>query len=360
MPRLARVTTDARTTSEPAATTPSVVDDVACADVPTADVVAATQLLSIILPIHNEKDNLRPLLDEIEAALGSHGGGYEVIAVDDGSTDGSTQLLKQLATERRYLRVIFFRHNFGQAAAFDAGFRNASGDIVVTLDADGQNDPLDIPRLVKHLDEGYDFVAGIRANRRDGWLLRRVPSRIANFVIRRVTGTKMRDLGCSLKAYRREISDELRLYGEMHRFIPVLVESIGARSAELPVNHRPRIRGTSKYGVTRTLKVLLDLTTVWFMRGYQTKPIYVFGGLGFLLIVLSVATSAYVLYEKFAWGVWVHRNPLFLMGMMFFIVGVHFMLMGLIAEIQIRTYFESQKKSTYSIGSTIGLRCKQS
>ena len=331
------------------------VEDTPCPDVPPADVVAATQLLTIVLPIHNEKDNLRPLLEEIEAALGAHSGGYEVIAIDDGSNDGSTGLLKQLAAEKRYLRVIFFRQNFGQAAAFDAGFRHASGDIVVTLDADGQNDPADIPRLVKHLDEGYDFVAGIRTNRRDGWLLRRVPSQIANFVIRRVTGTKMRDLGCSLKVYRREISDELRLYGEMHRFIPVLVETIGARTAELPVNHRPRVRGTSKYGMTRTLKVLLDLTTVWFMRGYQTKPIYVFGGIGFLLILLSAATAAYVLYEKLAWGIWVHRNPLFLLGMMFFIVGVHFMMMGLIAEIVIRTYFESQKKSSYSIASAIGL-----
>jgi glycosyltransferase involved in cell wall biosynthesis len=355
------LTTNAQTSTEPLPqSTVTAVEETPCPDVPTADVVAATQLLTIILPIHNEKDNLRPLLDEIEAALASHAGGYEVIAVDDGSRDGSTQLLKELAAEKRYLRVIFFRQNFGQAAAFDAGFRHASGDIVVTLDADGQNDPQDIPRLVKQLDEGYDFVSGIRANRRDGWLLRRVPSRVANFIIRRVTGTKIRDLGCSLKVYRREITDELRLYGEMHRFIPVLVESIGARTGEMPVNHRPRIRGTSKYGMTRTLKVLLDLTTVWFMRGYQTKPIYIFGGIGFLLLILSALTAAYVLYEKFAWGVWVHRNPLFLMCMMFSIVGVHFMLMGLIAEIQIRTYFESQKKSTYSISSTIGLRCKQS
>jgi glycosyltransferase involved in cell wall biosynthesis len=311
--------------------------------------------ITVVLPVHNERDNLRPLLDEIAQALDPLGQAYEVIAVDDGSTDGSTQLLRDLAAENPHLKVVFFRHNYGQSAAFDAGFRHASGKYVVTMDADRQNDPADIPRMIDMLaSQGYDFVAGNRAERRDGFVLRKLPSRIANFIIRRVTGTKLRDLGCSLKAYRAEITRELRLYGEMHRFIGVLVENMGAKTGEIAVNHRPRTAGQSKYGIMRTFKVLLDLLTVWFMHGYQTKPIYVFGGIGILLGAISIVMSAFVLYERIFHHIYVHLQPLFIVSMMFSVMAVQFVGLGLLAEIMVRTYFESQRKSSYLIGQEIG------
>src|SRR5581483_3122243 len=222
--------------------------------------------ISIVLPIYNERENLRPLLAEIERGLEPTHLSYEVIAVDDGSTDGSADLLRELAGEKDYLKVILFRQNFGQSAAFDAGFRAASGRLVVTMDADLQNDPADIPRMIEMLEQNQlDFVAGNRGDRKDALVLRKLPSRIANRLIRFVTGTKLHDLGCSLKLYRREFVSELRLYGEMHRFIGVLVEGLGARTMEMTVNHRPRRAGSSKYGIGRTFKVLLDLLTVWFM-----------------------------------------------------------------------------------------------
>ncbi len=310
--------------------------------------------LSIVLPIHNEEENLRPLLAEIEEVLDASGHTYEVIAIDDGSSDGSRALLRQLVTEKPYLKSVFFRHNYGQAAAFDAGFRSAGGDIVITMDADLQNDPHDIPKMIALLDEGYDFVAGNRAVRNDDLFLRTLPSRIANFLIRRITHTKLRDLGCSLKVYRREISDELRLYGEMHRFISVLAEGVGARTAEVIVNHRRRRAGKSKYGLLRTFKVLLDLVTVWFMRGYQTKPIYVFGGIGSMLVLSSMVMIATVAYQKFVHGIYVHLQPLFIVGMLFAVLGVQFVGMGLIAELLIRVYFESHQRPSYHIAERLG------
>lgn len=311
--------------------------------------------ISIILPVHNERGNLAPLIQEIEQAVGATGRPYEIIAVDDGSTDGSAELLRQLAAIMPFLKVLIFRRNSGQSAAFDAGFRNATGQIVVTMDADGQNDPADIVRMIALLEkQGYDFVAGNRARRRDGFVLRKLPSRIANFLIRRVTKTRLRDLGCSLKVYRREVTDELRLYGEMHRFIGVLVEGLGARTAELEVNHRPRQTGSSKYGITRTFKVLLDLLTVWFMRSYQTKPIYVFGGTGLLLGMISAVMLGVVAYQRVVNHIFVHLQPLFILAMIFAVMAVQFLGMGLIAEIMIRTYFESQRKPAYRIAQRIG------
>ena len=311
--------------------------------------------ISIVLPVFNERENLRPLLEEIEQALVPFGRDYEILVVDDGSTDGSTQALRALAPAHPRLKVLFFRNNYGQSAAFDAGFRHAAGRVVVTMDADRQNDPSDIPMMIEVLErEGLEFVAGSRTERQDGLLLRRLPSRAANAIIRAVTGTRLRDLGCSLKVYRREVTDELRLYGEMHRFIGVLVEDLGARVGEVSVRHRPRPAGRSKYGLTRTFKVLLDLVTVWFMRGYHTKPIYVFGGIGLLAGACSVLLSAVVLYQKLVFGVWVHRNPLFIMSMMLSMIAVQFLLLGLLAEIMVRTYFESQRKTTYLVGDKLG------
>jgi glycosyltransferase involved in cell wall biosynthesis len=310
--------------------------------------------ISVVLPILNEKDNLVPLLDELEGVLSSTGKHYEVIAVDDGSSDGSVELLKAEAVERKHLKALFFRRNCGQAAAFDAGFRAASGAVVVTMDADRQNDPADIPTMLAKLDDGFDMVTGWRKDRKDGLATRKIPSRIANALIRRLTGTRIHDLGCSLKVYRKEVTNEMRLYGEMHRFISVLAEGIGARVGEVVVNHRPRVAGHTKYGLARTVKVLLDLTTVWFMRRYQTKPIYVFGGLGVLMLLTAMGISGVVLYQKIADAIWVHRNPLFIIAITLFLMGMQSIGTGILAELLVRTYFESQAKTPYSIASRAG------
>ena len=316
---------------------------------------AAVPEISVVIPVFNERDNLRPLLEEIEAALVPTGRAFEVVAVDDASTDGSTRLLHDLVGEKPYLRVLFFGFNCGQTAAFDAGFRHASGTLVVTMDADLQNDPRDIPRLIAAMEQGgYDFVTGWRRNRHDNTLLRTIPSRIANRIIRRVTGATVHDLGCSLKLYRKPVTDQLRLYGEMHRFISVLVAGHGARVGEIEVNHRPRRAGQSKYGLSRAAKVLLDLLTVWFMRNYQTKPIYIFGGIGLSLFLLGCVLCVYVLYEKIFLHIWVHDEPWFQVALMFVVMGVQFLVLGLIAEVMVRTSFESQDKTAYLIADKAG------
>ncbi|HEX3902826.1 MAG TPA: glycosyltransferase family 2 protein [Polyangia bacterium] len=310
--------------------------------------------ISVVLPIYNERDNLIPLFDEIAEVLGSMGKTFEIIAVDDGSRDDSAAVIRQAASERGYLKAIFFRRNTGQSAAFDAGFRAATGTLVVTMDADRQNDPHDIPKLVDKLNEGFDLVTGWRKDRKDGFILRRVPSLVANLFIRKVTGTRIHDLGCSLKVYRKELTDEIPLYGEMHRFISVLADGLGARVGEVVVNHRPRVAGHSKYGLLRTVKVMLDTTTIWFMRKYQTKPIYVFGGLGALMLAASALMSALVLYEKFADGIWVHRNPLFLIAVTSALIGMQSVGTGILAELIVRTHVESQRKTSYAIASRVG------
>jgi glycosyltransferase involved in cell wall biosynthesis len=315
--------------------------------------------ISVVLPIHNERDNLIPLFDEIAEVLQGMGKTFEIIAVDDGSFDDSAAVIRQAAAERPYLKAIFFRRNTGQSAAFDAGFHAATGALVITMDADRQNDPHDIPRLIDKLDEGYDLVTGWRKDRKDGLFLRRIPSVIANLFIRKVTGTQIHDLGCSLKVYRKELSDEIPLYGEMHRFISVLADGLGARVGEVVVNHRPRMAGRSKYGLLRTFKVMLDTTTIWFMRKYQMKPIYVFGGLGALMLAASFLMSALVLYEKIADGVWVHRNPLFLIAVTSALIGMQSIGTGILAELIVRTHFESQRKTSYAIASRVGFPPEQ-
>jgi glycosyltransferase involved in cell wall biosynthesis len=321
----------------------------------TRDKSGAPPDLSLVIPVFNERDNLRPLLEEIEAALTPTGRSFEVVVVDDASTDGGAALLHELATEKPYLRVLFFGFNCGQTAAFDAGFRHASGALVATMDADLQNDPRDIPRLIAAMERGgYDFVTGWRRNRRDNTLIRTIPSKIANFFIRRVTGATVHDLGCSLKLYKKAVTDRLRLYGEMHRFISVLVAGHGVRVGEVEVNHRPRHAGRSKYGLSRAGKVLLDLLTVWFMRNYQTKPIYIFGGIGLSLFSLGCLLCVYVLYEKFFLGIWVHNEPWFQVALMCLVMGVQFLVLGLIAEIMVRTYFESSDKTAYLIADKAG------
>lgn len=304
--------------------------------------------VSIVLPIHNEQDNVEPVIDEIFTQLKAHNIPAEVIAIDDGSTDDSLARLKALLPRYQDLRVFSFRRNLGQAAAFDAGFRLAIAPVIVTMDADGQNDPADIPKLLKHIQEGYDLVTGMRAKRKDGLFLRKIPSHIANGIIRIVTRTKATDLGCSLKAYRREITEDLMLYGEMHRFVSILGEMQGARLFEVDVNHRPRTRGESKYGLMRTFKVIFDLMTVWFFMNYQTKPSYVFGGLSLFSLTASGGLSLYVMYEKYFEGNFVHKNPLFIIAIVLFMIGIQFIVFGFLAEVLVRTYYESQSKRPYS------------
>jgi glycosyltransferase involved in cell wall biosynthesis len=332
-----------------------IAEDSASALAPPREVALPARVaLSVIVPVYNEIENVEAMLEELSGVLQAGPRTFEVIVVDDGSRDGTAELLPKLVADRPWLRVVFFRRNFGQTAAFDAGFRAASGDVVATIDGDLQNDPRDIPAMIAKLDEGYDMVAGWRRNRRDGMFLRKIPSRIANWMIRKVTGATIHDLGCSLRLYRREVTEELRLYGEMHRFISVLADSMGARIAEVEVNHRARRAGTSKYGLKRTVKVLLDLVTVVFMRRYHAKPIYVFGGLGLGMMFLSAVGAGVVLWEKLEEGVWVHRNPLFILAVLAALVAVQLLATGIVAELIIRTYFESQGKRAYFIRGRAG------
>lgn len=310
--------------------------------------------LSVLVPVYNEEENLRPFLSELEEVLFALGQPFEVIFVDDGSTDRSPTMLYQFSLEKPHVKTILFRRNAGQTSAFDAGFCAAEGDIIVTMDSDLQNDPHDLPQMLRMLEDGgYDFIAGWRRVRRDGFILRTFPSRIANGIIRKVTGTKIHDLGCSLKIYRRELAQELRLYGEMHRFIGVLMEGLGAKVGEFEVHHRPRHAGESKYNLARTFKVLLDLLTVWFMQGYRTKPSYIFGGIGAGLLGLSTLIAGFVLWEKVALEIWVHRNPLFIVAVLFAVVGVQFLVLGLLGELVIRTYFESSGQKPYHIATRV-------
>jgi glycosyltransferase involved in cell wall biosynthesis len=305
--------------------------------------------LSVVVPLLDEQDNLATLYEQIRQALdGQHD--YEVIFVDDGSRDGSFGILQGLHEADPRVRVIRFRRNFGQTAALSAGFAHSRGDIVVALDADLQNDPADIPMLVAKLDEGYDIVSGWRKKRHDNALTRLLPSKIANWLISRITEVRLHDYGCTLKAYRREVLTEMRLYGEMHRFIPALASWSGARISECVVNHRPRTAGKAKYGLKRTVKVVLDLMTVKFLGSFSTKPIYVFGGLGLFTGLLAILFGWVVIYEKLAPP---HEdmsgNPLLLLSAVLIITTIQFILMGLIAELLVRTYHESQNRPTYVI-----------
>lgn len=310
--------------------------------------------LTVVVPVFDEVESVDELYAGIVDALGSWGRQFEVIFVDDGSTDGTFKKLEALSGRDSRMRVVRFRRNFGQTAAMAAGLAHASGRVIVGLDGDLQNDPHDIPMLVSKLDEGYDVVSGWRKDRRDN-ALRRIPSRIANWMIGRVTGVSLHDYGCSLKAYRAEVVKDMRLYGEMHRFIPALAHQVGANVVEVPVRHHPRRYGSSKYGLRRTLKVILDLLTVKFLGSYGTKPIYVFGGTGFLLVFAGAAAEILTLEQKLVGGYFVYRNPMFIVGIFLFSLGVNLILMGLLAETIIRTYHESQEKPIYWIRETRNL-----
>ncbi|MHC4645753.1 MAG: glycosyltransferase family 2 protein [Planctomycetota bacterium] len=306
--------------------------------------------VSVVVPLLNEQENIRPLYDQITQSL-TDKYNYEIVFIDDGSTDNSFNTLAQLQKNDSRLRVVRFRKNFGQTAALSAGFAHSRGEIIVAIDADLQNDPADIPKMVARLSEGFDVVSGWRKKRHDHAIRRLLPSRVANWLIAKITGVKLHDFGCTLKAYRREVLAETKLYGEMHRFIPALASWSGARIAEMVVNHRPRTAGVAKYGLGRTLKVVLDLITVKFLGSFSTKPIYIFGGLGLATGLGAVATGLAVLYQKFlsARPLSMNKNPLLVLTAMLITATIQFILMGLLAELLVRTYHESQNRPTYVI-----------
>ena len=311
--------------------------------------------LSLIVPVYNERENLPLLMDAINTAMLPLKKKWEVILVDDGSKDGSLEVLEDIAkNDPKHVRVVVFRRNFGQTAAIAAGIDHSDGDVIVLLDADLQNDPADIPMLLDKLDEGYDLVSGWRKDRKDNRLTRTIPSNMANGLISWVTGVYLHDYGCTLKAYRREALKGFRLYGEMHRFIPVFAHSVGAKITELPVRHHPRKFGVAKYGLERTVKVFLDLFTVKFLLDYSHKPMRLFGGTGVSLIGVSFLTLAYLLIRKLFWLVPVLSSPFFQIAIMLAILGFQSILMGLIAELLARTYHESQSKPTYTIRTVLG------
>ncbi len=303
--------------------------------------------LSVVIPVFNEAQSLEPLHAEIGQALADFD--YEVLYVDDGSTDNSFSVLADIQKKTENMRVIRFRRNFGQTAAMSAGFKYARGKIIIPMDADGQNDPADIPKLIAKLNEGYDIVSGWRKERKDNAVTRTLPSRMANWMIGKITGIKLHDYGCTLKAYKAESLKSIRLYGEMHRFIPALARWGGEKVAEMVVNHRPRTTGQTKYGLSRTFKVVLDLITIKFLASFSTKPIHIFGGLGVLCFLASFLSGLTVLGMKVFSGDSMNRNPLFMISLMLMIASIQFVLMGLLAEMMVRTYHESQDRPIYVI-----------
>lgn len=312
--------------------------------------------LSLITPVYDEEENIPLLFESVYKVMSELGHSWEIVLVDDGSRDNSLAVLQEFAQkDPEHVRVVSFRRNFGQTAAIAAGIDYAKGDIIVLLDADLQNDPVDIPAMLAKLDEGYDLVSGWRKYRKDNALTRNLPSNIANWIISRVTGVHLHDYGCTLKAYRRPVLEGFRLYGEMHRFIPVFADSVGAKIAEMPVHHHARKFGKAKYGLERTVKVILDLFTVKFLVSYSSKPIYLFGGTGGSLMVVSAFIMMYLLIRRLFFFVSVTGSPLFQTSVMFFILGFQSMLMGLIAELLVRTYHESQRKPTYTIRTVINI-----
>ncbi len=311
--------------------------------------------LSIVLPVYNEEENINLQYEKIINALSFLKKKFEVIFVDDGSTDTSTEKLTEIAQKDKRIKLVIFRRNFGQTAAMSAGIDFSSGEIIVFMDSDLQNDPEDIKKLLEKIDEGYDVVSGWRKKRKDKMLSRRLPSMIANKLISKVTGVKLHDLGCSLKAYRGSLLRQVNLYGEMHRFIPVHASWIGAKITEIPVNHFSRQFGRSKYGIKRTFKVILDLITVKFMGTYSTKPIYIFGGTGFIMLAFAILSLTEVIIVKILYNQDMTGNPFLMLTVMLVILSLLFVQMGILAEILIRIYHEAQDKHPYWIKETINM-----
>ena len=315
-------------------------------------------MISVVIPIYNEEEGVEQLFRELFSVLDPMNGRFEIIAVNDGSRDSSLAKLRQIAAGRPEVKVVDLRRNYGQTAAMMAGIDHAAGDVLVSIDADLQNDPQDIPALIAKLREGYDVVSGWRKHRQDAKIRRNFLSRVANSIISKISGVPLHDYGCTLKAYRKDVIKGVRLYGEMHRFIPIYAKWMGARICELPVNHNPRRWGKSNYGMERIAKVVLDLIVVKFLDRYMVKPIYVFGGAGLASLALSSLSFLYMLYLKLFEGVSFILTPLPLLSAMAFMVGVMCILMGLLAEMIVRTYFESQNRTVYRVRETINFESR--
>jgi Glycosyltransferases involved in cell wall biogenesis len=310
-------------------------------------------MLSVVIPAYNEEENVPILYEKLKKVLDSLGEDYEIIFVDDGSTDGTYQRLKQLAEKDSRLKVIRFKRNYGQTAAMSAGFEHAKGDVIVTLDADLQNDPEDIPILLEKLKEGYHVVSGWRKDRKDPFLSRRLPSMIANWLISKITGVHLHDYGCTLKAYRAEVVKDLELFGDMHRFLPALTKRRGAKITEVVVKHHPRMFGKSKYGIGRTVRVLLDIMLVKFLNEYINKPLYMFGGVGFLLLTLGLFSLFYLIFLKLFFEEPIGRRPLLILSVLFILAGIQLISTGLLAELLIRIYYRTKDAKPYVIQEKI-------
>ena len=318
-------------------------------------ITAAPKLdLSVVVPIYNEVESIPRLIEAISKSLMGCSLSYEIICVDDGSRDGSAELLRELAEDRRDLQAVILRRNYGQTPAMAAGFNLARGKVIITMDGDLQNDPVDIPKLLTKLNEGYDLVSGWRKNRKDATLTRTFPSKMANLLIGNITGVKLHDYGCSLKAYRAEVVADMNLYGELHRFLPALAFIEGARIAEIPVNHHARQFGKSKYGLGRTFRVLMDLLTIFFMKRFLTRPMHVFGLLGILSFVSGSFVSLYLAFIKVVLGQSIGTRPLLTVAVLLLMSGVQLFSFGLLAELQMRTYHESQGRPIYRIREVVG------
>lgn len=309
--------------------------------------------LSLIICVFNEGQNVKSLYQEIVNTLTPYPQSFEIIFIDDGSIDSTVRILKEIASKDSRVKVICLSRNFGQTSAMSAGFDHAQGTIIVPIDGDGQNNPQDIPRMTELIDQGFDVVSGWRRNRQDKFLRRRLPSWIANRLISWTTGVHLHDYGCTLKAYRKEIIKNIRLYGEMHRFIPVYAHNVGAKLTEIEVDHRPRKAGKSKYGLFRIFKVTLDLFTLKFLGSYSTRPIYFFGIFGVILCISGMLSGLITILEKYTSGTFVHKNPLILLATFLFTLGFQFILIGLLAELLIRIYHESENRATYVIREII-------
>jgi glycosyltransferase involved in cell wall biosynthesis len=311
--------------------------------------------LSIVIPIKDERDNLARLHDLVTRAVVGLERSYEIVLVDDGSTDGSFAVMEDLARRDCRLKVVRLRRNFGQSAALQAGIDFSSGAILITMDGDLQNDPADIPILLDKLAEGYDAVLGQRARRQDNFVIRKLPSLLANWLIRKVTGSTIKDMGCTLRAMRRDLAESLPLYGEMHRFVPVLAQQYGGRLAQIPVRHYPRTAGKTKYNLTRTFRVVLDLITIKFLHSYLTRPMHVMGLAGLISMALGGMSLLVTFWMKSHFGTFLTGNPLLLLSALLELIGVQFISLGLIGELMTRTYFESQGKKAYNVRQTINV-----
>jgi len=312
-------------------------------------------MLSVVIPAYNEEENVPILYEKLKKVLDSIGEDYEIIFVDDGSTDGTYQKLKQLAERDSRLKVIRFKRNYGQTAAMSAGFEHAKGDVIITLDADLQNDPEDIPLLLEKLEEGYHVVSGWRKDRKDPFLSRRLPSMVANWLISKITGVHLHDYGCTLKAYRAEVVKDLELFGDMHRFLPALTKRGGAKITEVVVRHHPRMFGRSKYGIGRTVRVLLDIMLVKFLNEYINKPLYMFGSVGFLLLVLGLFSLFYLIFLKLFLEEPIGRRPLLTLSVLLILAGIQLISTGLLAELLVRIYYRTKDAKPYVIQEKINL-----